>query len=78
MTREEANKVLKKLYDEMVNGFDALTDEEKEAFSIVFKTLTACDDVISRADVINILSKYKLAESKIAEEVNNLHSVSPV
>ena len=35
------------------------------------------DDLISRQVVLDILQKYKLGESKIAEEVNDLPSVNP-
>ena len=48
-----------------------------EALSSVIPKKQECEDAVSRQAVLNILVPYKLAESKIAEEVKSLPSVTP-
>lgn len=51
--------------------------EIDERYELEYEQIEPCEDAISRQAVLDILFKYTLGESRIAEELKDLPSVNP-
>lgn len=77
MTNEEASVIIGNI---PINGDECYSiSEYQQAKALAIKALgqQTCEDCISREAVLDILKKYVLGESSIAEEVIDLQPVTP-
>ena len=77
MDNEQAIKIIKDCKEKSFKRTLYTLNEYYEALDMAIEALEQqpCEDAISREAVKEILAKYHLGESRIAEELNELHSV---